>query len=998
MAENDNFDFLRDGKALNRMRELRGMILTTRDNAKAIGTAFEKVTKNINDIESGKLKKNLTEASKGSKALTRDAQELGKLFNTINRQTSKFADLQSKVFTSNKAVAEISKERGKLETRLYEITSAQRKATDDFRLAQEKVRNLTREIAETQDGLLIAEGDERKILGEKLNSKRKQLDIEDGILEQTQRYAEELVESKDSVSQIVDEYKNLETYAESINDKVGFFNGMAAFAKDIPGLGAISKPFQDAAEAARKAQIHSEKVADINFKTGAGLNKEKIIELGLQDELLGKNGKLLTGTSAIQKIRKLGLEDGLKGMTGMQAGTKALGKAMTKALGPLAIVAIAGKALAAAFKLFVGSAIESQKRTTLIAREFGISRDSAIAMRKEMQAMVASSGKLYVNVERLLAAQTMLVNQLDRGGQFSQGNLETILLLTKRMGLTDDVATKVAARAEAFGVNSRTNIDTIMQMNNELYNSGQSTATIGQLMNSVSEATGQVAASLGFSNTNIAKAVNQVRRFGLNLLQARNISEGLLDFEKSISAELEAELFLGRDINLDKARMMSLQGDIVGATSEVMKITRGLTDEQRKSPIVMGALADVIGISVDELQDAYLLETDRARQGQQQIENYKKYTQIVERQMMIEKRFKETLLKLDEKIAAAREADDQKELESLQEQKREIERKVDANQKFVEQQKANLKIADGMSQMLEENFTAQEAFNETVAKLKDRLVEFTTAPAFDKVLVRLQRFADKGFAGLFGKITDEEILSDPNQVIDPDLIKKEQQAIIKQQEANKELEELNKNSNATKEKIEEQTKLAEESNKELQDIRDLIAAQREKEVTDFILSRMDNLRGSDGTIDKQVLSDLYQDASAMGYEEEFFKYFNDLQRQSDKALKNFTSSYNRNQARTLKEGIDDIVTKGYSSNQDGADKDQIIEDNNDFIIRPGQPIQKFRKDDVVIGGTNLLGGESSKNVEKKLDAILAAIQAGGNVYIDGNKAGRAIVLGTQNLS
>ena len=998
MAENDNFDFLRDGKALNRMRELRGMILTTRDNAKAIGTAFEKVTKNINDIESGKLKKNLTEASKGSKALTRDAQELGKLFNTINRQTSKFADLQSKVFTSNKAVAEISKERGKLETRLYEITSAQRKATDDFRLAQEKVRNLTREIAETQDGLLIAEGDERKILGEKLNSKRKQLDIEDGILEQTQRYAEELVESKDSVSQIVDEYKNLETYAESINDKVGFFNGMAAFAKDIPGLGAISKPFQDAAEAARKAQIHSEKVADINFKTGAGLNKEKIIELGLQDELLGKNGKLLTGTSAIQKIRKLGLEDGLKGMTGMQAGTKALGKAMTKALGPLAFIAIAGKALAAAFKLFVGSAIESQKRTTLIAREFGISRDSAIAMRKEMQAMVASSGKLYVNVERLLAAQTMLVNQLDRGGQFSQGNLETILLLTKRMGLTDDVATKVAARAEAFGVNSRTNIDSIMQMNNELYNSGQSTATIGQLMNSVSEATGQVAASLGFSNTNIAKAVNQVRRFGLNLMQARNISEGLLDFEKSISAELEAELFLGRDINLDKARMMSLQGDIVGATSEVMKITRGLTAEQRKSPVVMGALADIIGISVDELQDAYLLETDRARQGQQQIENYQKYTKMVENQMRLEKKYKQELLRLDEEIALATATNDADELESLQEQKMEIERKIDANQKFIEQQKANLKIADGMSQMLEENFTAQEAFNETVAKLKDRLVEFTTAPAFDKVLVRLQRFADKGFAGLFGKITDEEILSDPNQVIDPDLIKKEQQAIIKQQEANKELEELNKNSNATKEKIEEQTKLAEESNKELQDIRDLIAAQREKEVTDFILSRMDDLRGSDGTIDKQVLSDLYQDASAMGYEEEFFKYFNDLQRQSDKALKNFTSSYNRNQARTLKEGIDDIVTKGYSSNQDGADKDQIIEDNNDFIIRPGQPIQKFRKDDVVIGGTNLLGGESSKNVEKKLDAILAAIQAGGNVYIDGNKAGRAIVLGTQNLS
>jgi hypothetical protein len=413
----------------------------------------------------------------------------------------------------------------------------------------------------------------------------------------------------------------------------------------------------------------------------------------------------------------------------------------------------------------------------------------------------------------------------------------------------------------------------------------------------------------------------------------------------------------------------------------------------------MGALADVIGLSVDELQDAYLLETDRARQGQQQIENYQKYTKMVENQMRLEKKYKEELLRLDEEIALATAANDADELKSLQEQKMEIERKIDANQKFVEQQKANLKIADGMSQMLEENFTAQEAFNETVAKLKDRLVEFTTAPVFDKVLIRLQQFADKGFYGLFNKITDEEILSDPNQVIDPDLIKREQQASLKQQEANKELEELNKNSEKNADKITEQTKKVEENNTILQDIRDEIAAQREKEVTDFILSRMGDLRNSQGIIDKQVLSDIYQDASAMGYEEEFFKYFNNLQRQSDEALKNFTSSYNRNKVRTLREGLTDIVTKGFSSNQDGADKDQIIEGTNDFIIRPGQPVQKFRKDDVVLGGTNLLGGGGNNSkVEKKLDDILAAIQAGGNVYIDGNKAGRAMVLATQKLS
>ena len=1015
MAENDNFDFLRDGKALKNIREFQNIILTTKDNVKQLGEDFKNATGNSTDM-------------------AKSAGEVAKTYESVNTSLRNFADLQSKVFTSNKSLVSITKDRIKQENRLYQIKSDQFAATRDFLNTQTKVKKLDESILDLRDEITTATDKEKKGLQENLKKKKVELKKEQEKLEIQGKYAESLVEGKETINKIVDEYKNLETFAESINNKVGFFNGMAAFVKDIPGLGAISKPFQDAAQAARKSQIHYEKIQGINIETGEGLTQAKIIELGLAGELLDEEDKILEGAEAVARIRELGLEDAFKGTSGLVAGTKSLGKAMVKALGPLALIAVAGKALAAAVKLFVGSAIESQKRTTLIAREFGISRDSAIAMRKEMQAMVTSSGKLYVNVERLLAAQTMLVNQLDRGGQFSQGSLETILLLTKRMGLTDDVATKVAARAEAFGVNSRTNIDTIMQMNNELYNSGQSTATIGQLMNSVSEATGQVAASLGFSNTNIAKAVNQVRRFGLNLLQARNISEGLLDFEKSISAELEAELFLGRDINLDKARMMSLQGDIVGATSEVMKITRGLTDEQRKSPIVMGALADVIGISVDELQDAYLLETDRARQGQQQIENYKKYTQIVERQMMIEKRFKETLLKLDEKIAAAREADDQKELESLQEQKREIERKVDANQKFVEQQKANLKIADGMSQMLEENFTAQEAFNETVAKLKDRLVEFTTAPAFDKVLIRLQRFADEGLLGLVGYITDEEILSDPNQVIDPELVKREKNELIKQDQAKKELEELNKNSEKNAKEIAEQTEIVEESNKELQGIRDLMAAQKDKEAEDFIKTRLKDIY--DGTdLNKEAFNQLYQEMAALNYKDEFDEFFDSFQAGYDKLNSKTDNAGTKAFAADLREARNEIRKQGstgtmqeglYQAEEKAKPGPLVFPDKqypigpqpkdaglDDFISRPGQGIASFNKDDIILGGTNLFGGEykqpeididipdNSKAIEKTntlLEKLIAAVSKGGNVYIDGNKAGRAMVLATQKLS
>ena len=73
------------------------------------------------------------------------------------------------------------------------------------------------------------------------------------------------------------------------------------------------------------------------------------------------------------------------------------------------------------------------------------------------------------------------------------------------------------------------------------------------------------------------------------------------------------------------------------------------------------------------------------------------------------------------------------------------------------------------------------------------------------------------------------------------------------------------------------------------------------------------------------------------------------------------------------------------------------EETEDFIIRPGQPVQKFDKEDLVIGGTNLTGG-SNKNVEGLLERIASAIESGGDVYIDGNKAGKAMVLASHKLS
>ena len=74
------------------------------------------------------------------------------------------------------------------------------------------------------------------------------------------------------------------------------------------------------------------------------------------------------------------------------------------------------------------------------------------------------------------------------------------------------------------------------------------------------------------------------------------------------------------------------------------------------------------------------------------------------------------------------------------------------------------------------------------------------------------------------------------------------------------------------------------------------------------------------------------------------------------------------------------------------------EKTEDFIIRPGQPTQKFRKDDVVIGGTNLFGGsQDNTKMITLLEKLITTVEKGGNVYIDGKIAGEATVMANSKM-
>ena len=100
---------------------------------------------------------------------------------------------------------------------------------------------------------------------------------------------------------------------------------------------------------------------------------------------------------------------------------------------------------------------------------------------------------------------------------------------------------------------------------------------------------------------NLAKAAIQARALGLSLDTTSKIAEGLLDFEQSITREVEASVLIGRQLNFQKARELALNNDIEGAITNVVSQLGSEAEFNRLNSIQRKAIADSIGVSVADM-------------------------------------------------------------------------------------------------------------------------------------------------------------------------------------------------------------------------------------------------------------------------------------------------------------------------------------------------------------------------------------------------------------
>jgi hypothetical protein len=340
----------------------------------------------------------------------------------------------------------------------------------------------------------------------------------------------------------------------------------------------------------------------------ATIIEKRIGGLGAVFERLSKNkflGSIVNADEALQAMRATAGKT-KNSFAILGSGISAAFKGIEKA----SVVLFTINSIVKAARFLIGLFISADETTTQIGKNLGVSKDNAEIIRKGFIEISKNSDNILATSKALAEAQADLAKFSGATTLQSFKQADAQVLLTKNLQLSGESAAMLLANLEVTGgtltelTNKTKDITDETLRNNGYFISNQ------DVIKEIANTSAEIAGYYAFNVDNLAKAVYQTRRFGLTLQNAKNISEGLLNFEESISSELELELLSGRQFNLERARSLALTGDLAGATQEVMAEMSKLTAEQRQNPILMRSFAQLTGLSAEELNKAYLIQNN----------------------------------------------------------------------------------------------------------------------------------------------------------------------------------------------------------------------------------------------------------------------------------------------------------------------------------------------------------------------------------------------------
>ena len=421
--------------------------------------------------------------------------------------------------------------------------------------------------------------------------------------------------------------KDQQDTSEQIRKNIGVqgFQGLSELFQKMGGKASqLAGPFEDAAEAAREIaqenvegnkKIEERKQILEKIKSGELTATKKNLE-GI--EVTNKKGQKLYGEAAKNALKSgkavtnvgKAMSKGQMAMKSFGAGIKAFGPILKKAVGPIAIVLSIVKAI----KFFVGAMFQASKEAAELGRSLGISSESGEKIRKQAQETAASFAEqniqnrgINILQKEILAAQKEInsalgtaINFQEEFGELGRSATANFSVMVDKMGLSKEAAMLITKESLRTGQASEEITKEVLGTVRAQNLLNKTSIDVHGVLEDIAKLSYEIKGAFGLSTVELAQAVYEAKRLGFEMTDLNSVAGGLLDFESSISKELEAELILGRDINLEKARTAALNNDLVGVGRELRAQNIDIVELQKENRIAAESAAAAMGMTVEQ--------------------------------------------------------------------------------------------------------------------------------------------------------------------------------------------------------------------------------------------------------------------------------------------------------------------------------------------------------------------------------------------------------------
>ena len=382
---------------------------------------------------------------------------------------------------------------------------------------------------------------------------------------------------------------------------------------------------------------------NIAVRNGIELTQEEIklfeVQLELQQESLDATVKLNKESSKNFGLLDLA-RDSAAGFANKLDKSGKLAKVLNNDLNNTQKLTLATQS---AFLILVNGILQASDNIAAIAKNTGVSADEAQRLQASFAATALESGKLFINSKDLNKAFGELSSQTGLIADFGGETLVTQATLTKQLGLSAGQAGKLSLLSRIQGKDTESVLSNTVKTVGAISKQNGVALNAKSILEEISNTSAAITVSLGKNPIALAEAASQAKLFGANLSTVDAIASSLLNFEESIANELSAELLIGKDINLEKARLLALNNDLSGLSKELADNEEIITAFATGNRIQQEAAAAAIGLSREQLAEIALQQEFNNLSAEQFRDTYGEITYEQLQSQSVSEKFASTL-------------------------------------------------------------------------------------------------------------------------------------------------------------------------------------------------------------------------------------------------------------------------------------------------------------------------------------------------------------------